>query len=134
MYKPVKTPCQVDLQIRDLRYRLHCWGNDSGIPVLLLHGWADVGMSFQFLADAMSNNWYLIAPDWRGFGETQWQMAGYWFPDYRGDMDAIIDHISQERPVRLVGHSMGGNVAWLYAGRGSGRNVSRTRLAWMHMD
>ena len=116
MYKPVKTPHHIDLNIRDLRYRLHCWGDETGIPVMLLHGWADVGMSFQFLADAMSDQWYLIAPDWRGFGDTQWQTAGYWFPDYLGDLDAIIDQMCQEQPIRLVGHSMGGNVAWLYAG------------------
>jgi pimeloyl-ACP methyl ester carboxylesterase len=116
MYKPAKSALPLDLNIRDLRYRIHCWGNASAIPVFLLHGWADVGMSFQFLADKMSEDWYLLAPDWRGFGESQWQPGGYWFPDYLADLEMLIDHISPTSPVRLVGHSMGGNVAWLYAG------------------
>ncbi|MEX2353370.1 MAG: alpha/beta hydrolase, partial [Gammaproteobacteria bacterium] len=85
-------------------------------PVILLHGWADMGMSFQFLADEMPDKWYLIAPDWRGFGDSDWQPGGYWFPDYLADLESIIDELSPDQPVRLVGHSMGGNVAWLYAG------------------
>jgi len=64
----------------------------------------------------MDDNWYLIAPDWRGFGDSDWNSDGYWFPDYLGDLQAIIMHFSPEQRVRLVGHSMGGNIAWLYAG------------------
>lgn len=73
-------------------------------------------MSFQFLADAMQDDWYLIAPDWRGFGDTDRSPAGYWFPDYLADLDAFIDYYARQTPVRLLGHSMGGNVACLYAG------------------
>jgi pimeloyl-ACP methyl ester carboxylesterase len=73
-------------------------------------------MSFQFVVDEMADDWYLIAPDWRGFGDSQWQPGGYWFPDYLADLEAIIDSFCPSSPVRLVGHSMGGNVAWMYAG------------------
>ncbi len=76
----------------------------------------DVGASFQFLVDALKQDWHIIAPDWRGFGLTEWPQDGYYFPDYIGDMDAIIDHYSPTEPVNLIGHSMGGNVAGLYAG------------------
>jgi pimeloyl-ACP methyl ester carboxylesterase len=116
MYKAIKSVNELDLDIGSVRYRLHCWGDPSGIPVFLLHGWADVGMSFQFVVDEMADDWYLIAPDWRGFGDSQWQPGGYWFPDYLADLEAIIDSFCPSSPVRLVGHSMGGNVAWMYAG------------------
>ena len=116
MYKPVKPPEHIDMDVRHLCYRLHCWGDRAASPMILLHGWADVGMSFQFLADAMSDRWYLVAPDWRGFGDSGWQPGGYWFPDYLADLEVMIDRISPDKPVRLVGHSMGGNIAWLYAG------------------
>ena len=116
MYEPANLARVHDLIIRGLKYRMHSWGDPNGLPVFLLHGWADVGMSFQFVADYMDEGWYLLAPDWRGFGDTQWQSGGYWFPDYLADLDALIDHYSPLHPVRLVGHSMGGNVAWLYAG------------------
>lgn len=116
MYQMKNSPTVHDIQIRGLQYRFHCWGDPKGVPVYLLHGCADVGMSFQFLADYMDDNWYLIAPDWRGFGDSDWNSDGYWFPDYLGDLQDIIMHFSPNKCVRLVGHSMGGNIAWLYAG------------------
>jgi len=87
-------------------------------PVLLLmHGWMDVGASFQFTVDALAHDRYVIAPDWRGFGRTDPAAADcYWFPDYLGDLDALLDHLSPEMPVDLAGHSMGGNVVMIYAG------------------
>lgn len=115
-YVPHKTPRKQTIRLRDLDYRLNCWGDEGAPPLFLLHGWADTGMTFQFLADAMSRDWRLIAPDWRGFGGTAWPPGGYWFPDYLVDLDALLEQLSPVRPVRLVGHSMGGNVAWLYAG------------------
>jgi len=116
MYQPLKTADHIDLSVRGLNYRLHCWGDRSGIPVVLLHGWADMGMSFQFVAESMQDKWYVIAPDFRGFGDTDWQPGGYWFPDYLADLEVIIDWLAPNQPLRLVGHSMGGNVAWMYAG------------------
>ncbi|MFP5404886.1 MAG: alpha/beta fold hydrolase, partial [Gammaproteobacteria bacterium] len=84
---------------------------------VLLHGWMDVGASFQFLVDALAAPRWVIAPDWRGFGLTQVPGAdAYWFPDYLGDLDALLDALAPDTPVDLVGHSMGGNVAMLYAG------------------
>lgn len=115
-YQPEKISQQQFLEIRHLRYSVHCWGDPSATPLFLLHGWADVGMSFQFLADRLGDAWYLIAPDWRGCGDTAWNQGGYWFPDYLGDLDGLVSHFSPTAPVRLLGHSMGAGVAWLYAG------------------
>jgi pimeloyl-ACP methyl ester carboxylesterase len=104
------------LPVRGLRYHLREWGPETGPPLFLLHGWMDVSASFQFLVDALAHDWRVVAPDWRGFGASEGQGDAYWFPDYLGDLDAILRHYSPAEPVRLVGHSMGGNVATLYAG------------------
>ncbi len=85
-------------------------------PLCLLHGWLDVGDTFQFIVDAFKKDWPIVAPDWRGFGRSEWPQEGYGFPDYLGDFDALLEQISPESPVRIVGHSMGGNIANLYAG------------------
>jgi pimeloyl-ACP methyl ester carboxylesterase len=83
----------------------------------MVHGWMDVSASFQFMVDCLQRDWHVIAPDWRGFGLTANSGADcYWFPDYMGDLDAILHHYSPEQPVNLIGHSMGGNVVCLYAG------------------
>ena len=96
-----------------------------GAPVILVHGWMDVAASYQFMVDALSDAFAagrtVIAPDWRGFGETTSAEGGaqadhYWFPDYLADLDFLLDHYAQQTPVDLVGHSMGGNVAMIYAG------------------
>ena len=78
-----------------------------------MHGWMDMSASFQFTVDALSKDWFVIAPDWRGFGLSSWASHGYWFPEYVADLAGIINKLSPDTDINLVGHSMGGNVAGL---------------------
>jgi pimeloyl-ACP methyl ester carboxylesterase len=68
------------------------------------------------MVDEFERDWSLVALDWRGFGGSEWPQEGYWFADYIADLDALLDELSPGKPARLIGHSMGGNVASLYAG------------------
>jgi len=104
------------LQVRGLRYHVRTWGDERDPKLVLLHGWMDVSASFQFVVDALQLDWYVVAPDWRGFGLSEWASGGYWFPDYVADLEVLLRQVSPDAPVNLVGHSMGGNVAGLYAG------------------
>ena len=105
------------LTIRGLRYHVRHWGSDDAPKVFMFHGWMDVSASFQFMVDCMKKDWHVIAPDWRGFGLTDNAHADtYWFADYLGDLDAIVDHYAPDEAIRLLGHSMGGNVVSSYAG------------------
>ncbi len=102
--------------VRGVDYQVNEWG-DQGLPLLvLLHGFNDTGASFQFFVDALVKDWFVIAPDWRGFGESRSRAQSYWFPDYIADLGVLLDLYSPRDPARLVGHSMGANVAGLYAG------------------
>ena len=104
-------------KIRNLRYQVRTWGDSAAPKMFLLHGWMDVSASFQFLVDALRADWQIIAPDWRGYGLSAWGPAdSYWFPDYMGDLDRLLAHFEPERPAALIGHSMGGNIASIYAG------------------
>ncbi|HEX7111557.1 MAG TPA: alpha/beta hydrolase [Mizugakiibacter sp.] len=105
------------LEVRGLRYHVRRWPREGARKLFLLHGWMDVSASFQFLADALRGEWDVYAPDWRGYGLTQWGKADcYWFPDYIADLEFLLEALSADAPVNLVGHSLGGNVACLYAG------------------
>ena len=104
------------VELRGVRSHIRRWGPPDAPRLFLLHGWMDVSASFQFLVDAFARDWQVIAPDWRGFGKTDWNNHSYWFPDYIADLDALLAHYSPDAPVRLVGHSLGGNAACLYAG------------------
>ncbi len=107
------------LRVRGLDMHVRTWGPEPSACEprwLLLHGYQDTGDTFQFLVDALERDWPLTALDWRGFGRSAWSQNGYWFPDYLADLDALLDAVSGAAPVRLVGHSMGGNIAALYAG------------------
>jgi pimeloyl-ACP methyl ester carboxylesterase len=65
----------------------------------------------------LKRDWHVIAPDWRGFGLSERVQADcYWFADYLGDLDALLDQLAPSESIRLLGHSMGGNVATLYSG------------------
>ena len=57
-------------EIRDVRYRVRTWGEPDGELVFLLHGWMDTGATFQFLVDCLDERRYVVAPDWRGFGDS----------------------------------------------------------------
>ena len=126
VYTPQRSSTRHIAPIRGLRYHVHSWGDASLVtperpPLVLLHGWMDVGASFQFVVDALAaadgfDRW-VLAPDWRGFGLSEAPLAdSYWFPDYLGDLDALLEHLTPGLAVDLAGHSMGGNVVMLYAG------------------
>ena len=51
-----------------------------------------------------------------GFGASDWSGYGYWFPEYFADLDQLLDRLCADAPARLVGHSMGGNIALIYSG------------------
>jgi pimeloyl-ACP methyl ester carboxylesterase len=86
--------------------------------VLLFHGFADAAGSFDLVAPALAERGYrVIAPDFRGFGQTAWTPPGsyYHFPEYVADAQALARALDLQSPI-VVGHSMGGSVATLFAG------------------
>ncbi|MBC7984504.1 MAG: alpha/beta hydrolase [Candidatus Obscuribacterales bacterium] len=115
-YAPVRYAENGTLELRDLKFHIHRWpGTDSQL-IVLLHGWGDTGETFQFLVDHFTHRYNLLAIDQRGFGRSEWPQDGYYFPDYLGDIDALLKHVSPDSSVVLIGHSMGGNIANMYAG------------------
>lgn len=126
VYTPRRIARSEFVPVRGLRCHLQVWGSAALVTpqrpaLVMVHGWMDVGASFQFAVDALAAaegfDRFVVAPDWRGFGLSACAGAdSYWFPDYLGDLDALLDRLSPAAPVDLAGHSMGGNIAMSFAG------------------
>ena len=97
------------------------WGDRKGEPLLLVHGYLDLAQSWNPFVAALEKkqerSLWIIAPDCRGHGDSGWVGAGgyYHFPDYVLDLDGVIRALGAER-VKLIGHSMGGTISFLYTG------------------
>lgn len=115
-YEPARTPRRTSRKLRGVGYSILEWGDRQSPLLVWLHGFADCGSTFQFVVDELQHDWFVVAPDWRGFGNTRVDTQAFWFPDYLADLDHLLRHYSPHEPVNLAGHSMGGNVAGLYAG------------------
>jgi pimeloyl-ACP methyl ester carboxylesterase len=100
------------------RLRLHYvdWGN-PGLPTLVLvHGNRDHARNWDWVARALRHSWHVVAPDLRGHGDSAWVQGGpYAIADNVLDLANLIDALGPG-PITLLGHSLGGSVAVMYAG------------------
>jgi len=100
------------------RLRLHYvdWGNEGAPPLVLVHGGRDHCRNWDWVAQALSDKWHVIAPDLRGHGDSSWvddgnyNMAGYVY-----DLAQLVHQLGLA-PVTLIGHSLGGNICLRYTG------------------
>jgi len=100
------------------RLRLHYvdWGDADRPPLILLHGGRDHCRNWDWTAEALRNDWHVIAPDLRGHGDSQWSTDGsYTMPNYIYDLAQLI-HQQALAPVVIVAHSLGGHIALRYDG------------------
>ena len=114
-------PKHYSLDVRGLSIHWVEWGQRGRQqPVILVHGFRDHCRTWDFfvaeLLAAQPDLW-VVAPDCRGHGDSGWVGAGgyYHFFDYLLDIDFLVRHLAAPI-VQLVGHSMGGTIACLYAG------------------
>ncbi|WP_109807534.1 alpha/beta fold hydrolase [Sphingosinithalassobacter portus] len=100
------------------RLRLHYndWGNTDAPPLLLVHGGKDHSRSWDWVANALRDDWHVIAPDLRGHGDSAWSPDGnYSFAAYIYDLAQLVHQLG-EGPVTIVAHSLGGAISLRYAG------------------
>jgi len=92
------------------------WGDASKPPLLALHGWLDNAGSFDFLAPLLADDWQVVALDLRGHGHSSHIASGAWYHyvDYFDELRGVLDHFGWAK-VDLLGHSLGGTLASLFA-------------------
>ena len=98
---------------RAIQLRIRDWAGPEP-TVVLLHGFLEQSAAWDPVARSLGRR--VVAPNQRGHGRSGHVGDGGWyhFWDYVGDLDQLVEHIGG--PIDLVGHSMGGTVAALYAG------------------
>jgi pimeloyl-ACP methyl ester carboxylesterase len=103
--------------------RLHYldYGTPARTPMLCLHGGAAHAHWFDFVAPGFTSNYHVRALDQRGHGDSAWvQPPAYTYEDYASDLAEVVERLDL-RDFVLVGHSMGGMVALVYAATHPGR-------------
>ncbi len=97
------------------------WGGETPSldhTVLLLHGWLENAWAWEATVEAgLAGRFHLVSVDLRGHGDSDrvGTGGGYHFADYLADLHDLIPLLARGR-VSLVGHSLGGAIAGLYAG------------------
>jgi pimeloyl-ACP methyl ester carboxylesterase len=100
------------------RLRLHYadWGSPERPTLVLVHGNRDHARNWDWVARALRHEWHVVAPDLRGHGDSAWAIGGHYaISDNVLDLANLIDALGAG-PITLVGHSLGGSVAVMYAG------------------
>uniref|UniRef100_A0A8V0YBB4 Serine hydrolase-like (pseudo n=1 Tax=Gallus gallus TaxID=9031 RepID=A0A8V0YBB4_CHICK len=92
------------------------WGPPEGHPVLCLHGWLDNANTFDRLIPLLPRDCRYVAMDFSGHGLSSHRPAGspYHFLDYVSDVRRVAAALRWRR-FTLMGHSMGGSVAGMFA-------------------
>jgi pimeloyl-ACP methyl ester carboxylesterase len=92
-------------------------GPEDGVPVVMIHGNLSTGRFFEHLMPGAPAGYRLIAPDMRGFGDTERKPidATRGVRDWADDTFSLVQALGITRPVHLVGWSTGGAAIANYA-------------------
>lgn len=93
--------------------RIHYVEAGDGDPVVLLHGFPESWYSWRHQIAALSADYRVIAPDLRGYNETE-AREPYDIETLQQDVLALIAETAGGR-AHVVGHDWGGALAWLVA-------------------
>ena len=85
-------------------------GTPGGEPVVFVHGNLSTGRFFEQVMSAGPSGYHFLAPDMRGFGDTERVPidATRGLKDWADDVLSLLDHLEIEQPAHFVGWSTGG--------------------------
>lgn len=88
--------------------------NGTGTPLVLIHGFPLDLSIWDNVAPLLENDFDVIVPDLRGFGESSTVDEPYAMLDFANDIASLLDFLGVEKAA-FAGHSMGGYVALAFA-------------------
>jgi pimeloyl-ACP methyl ester carboxylesterase len=103
--------------VNGLHLSVREWGAAGAPAIVLLHGLRGYSGTWRKLATELRGRTRLIALDQRGRGDSAWDPERNYYTDaYLADLEVLVDMLELDRFV-LIGHSMGGTTAYVYAAR-----------------
>lgn len=116
--KSIKT---ADLTIHFRQFR------HEGTPIIFIHGNASSSVFWDETMEAIPEGYYAIAPDLRGYGDTEDKTvdATKGFSDWTHDLDALLAELNIDK-YHVVGHSLGGGFIFSMIGKHADRIISAT--------
>ena len=104
-----------DSYIENGAVRLHAEQAGSELPALVFtHYYGGTSRTWHPVMERLSNSARTVAFDFRGWGKSSKPNSGYAVADLAADMSAVVDGLGLTDYI-VVGHSMGGKIAQLFA-------------------
>lgn len=87
--------------------RFHVAETGAGQPLLLLHGWPEFWLTWEPVMTRLADRFRVIAPDLRGFGDSDKPAGPFGPEDHASDLLALLDKLAIGK-IGVVGHDVGG--------------------------
>lgn len=111
--------------------KLHVARVGKGPPLLLLHGWPEFWLTWEPVMLRLADRFELIAPDLRGFGDSDKPAGPFGGKEQGADMLALLDALHLQR-VGVVAHDVGGAVAQAMAQAAPDRIAGLLFFSFIH--
>ena len=106
---------QKRLTVNGLKLNVMEWGAEAGEPIVMLHGLRGDARTWGRTAAVLADRFRVIGIDQRGRGLSEWDPTrNYFTPAYASDLKEIVDLLGLSS-FTLLGHSMGGATALVFA-------------------
>lgn len=96
--------------------RMHYVTQGDGPLLVLLHGFPEFWYSWRYQIPALAAHYTVVAPDLRGYNDTDKPRTGYTQDNLLRDIVGLVTGLGHEQAV-IVGHDWGGVLAWQFAMR-----------------
>jgi len=83
---------------------------------MFLHGFPEGWFSWRFVMEALADDYFVLAPDLRGYGQSDKPADGYGLMTLTDDIHDVVRQLT-DQPITLVGNDWGGALAWMYGHR-----------------
>lgn len=92
-------------------------GDPKNPPLILIHGNVSSNLFWDETIRSLANNYWVIAPDMRGYGETEALPidATRGLRDWSDDLKSFVTALNIKQPLHLLGWSLGGGIVMQYA-------------------